>query len=138
MDPGDDLEDLVDDDTAVREVLRDMLAALGHRVAEFRSGEEALRGYEPGLYDLLLTDLGMPGVTGWKLAASVREVDRTVAIGFVTGWGHEVRPETLRNASVDLLMSKPFTLEDVMAVTQQACARLARSGEGPEAGRAAA
>ncbi len=116
---------VVDDDQGVREVLRDMLVALGHQVTEYSSGEEALNAYQPGQYDLILTDLGMPGVTGWKLAQTVREVDEVVTISFVTGWGDEVRPETIERASVNHVVSKPFTLEDVVAATQVAAERLA-------------
>jgi signal transduction histidine kinase/ActR/RegA family two-component response regulator len=125
---------VVDDDQTVREVLRDMLVALGHQVVEFGSGEEALRGYQAGLYDLILTDLGMPGVTGWKLAQTVRALDRTVTISLVTGWGSEVRPETLQRAGVDHVVSKPFTLEDVVAVTRLAAERdPSAPGADPEA-----
>jgi DNA-binding response OmpR family regulator len=67
----------------------------------------------------------MPGVTGWKLAQTVREVDKVVTISFVTGWGDEVRPETMERAGVDHVVSKPFTLEDVVAATQVAAERLA-------------
>jgi len=122
---------VVDDDQGVREVLRDMLVALGHRVMEFGSGEEALRGYRAGLYDLILTDLGMPGVTGWKLAQSVRAVDTAVTISLVTGWGDEVRPETLERAGVNHVVSKPFTLEDVVAVIRLATERGASPGVDP-------
>ncbi len=118
---------VVDDDQGVREVLRDMLLALGHQVTEFSSGEEALQSYRVGLYDLILTDLGMPGVTGWKLAQSVRELDRRVTISFVTGWGDEVRPETIERAGVDHVITKPFTLEEVVAVTRLAAERGARA-----------
>jgi signal transduction histidine kinase/ActR/RegA family two-component response regulator len=130
---------VVDDDQAVREVLRDMLVALGHQVMEFGSGEEALRGYQAGLYDLILTDLGMPGVTGWKLAQSVRAVDKAVTISLVTGWGDEVRPETLERAGVDHVVNKPFTLEDVAVVTRMAAERGgAPRGANPELLRPAA
>ena len=114
---------VVDDDQGVREVLRDMLATLGHGVTVFSSGEEALRAFQPGLYDLILTDLGMPGITGWALAQTVREVDASVTIAFVTGWGDEVRPETTERARVDHVVTKPFTFEDVVEVTRIAADR---------------
>jgi signal transduction histidine kinase/ActR/RegA family two-component response regulator len=120
---------VVDDDQGVREVLRDMLLALGHQVTECALGEEALQGYRVGLYDLILTDLGMPGVTGWKLAQTVRDLDPRVTISFVTGWGDEVRPETIQRAGVDHVITKPFTLEDVVAVTRLAAQRIASASD---------
>ena len=115
---------VVDDDQRVREVLRDMLVALGHQVTAFESGDLALEAYEPGRYDLVLTDLGMPGITGWKLTQLLREVDPDVTIAFVTGWGDEVRPETVERAGVNHVVAKPFTFEDVASVTRLAIERL--------------
>ncbi|HEY6868061.1 MAG TPA: ATP-binding protein [Candidatus Eisenbacteria bacterium] len=127
---------VVDDDEGVREVLRDMLTALGHAVTTYASGDEALRAYRPGLYDLVLTDLGMPGVTGWDLAQTVRDADPAVTIVFVTGWGDEVRPEALQSARVDHVVTKPFTLEDVVVAIERTLA--ADPGAGSEADEPAA
>ena len=114
---------VVDDDEGVRDVLRDMLIALGHRPTVFDTGEPALRDYRPGLYDLIMTDLGMPGITGWKLAQTIRETDPAVTIAFVTGWGDEVRQETLERVAVERVVTKPFTIDDILEVTQFAAAR---------------
>ena len=130
---------VVDDDEGVREVLRDMLSALGHGVTTCASGDEALRAYRPGLYDLVLTDLGMPGVTGWTLAQAVRDADPGVTIVFVTGWGDEVHPEALERARVDHVVTKPFTLEDVvLAIERTLASPGADAGAAPGADRPAA
>ncbi len=130
---------VVDDDQRVRDVLRDMVEALGHQVTAFESGDEALKDYQPGRYDLILTDLGMPGITGWKLTQLVRAVDPTVTIAFVTGWGDEVRPETVERAGVDHVVAKPFTFEDVAEVTRLAAERAdaRNAGEPPAIPKAA-
>jgi CheY-like chemotaxis protein len=69
-----------------------------------------------------MTDLGMPGMTGWQLASHVRALDPDVTIAFVTGWGEEVSQEAMRGAGADLVVAKPFTIEDVERVARAAVA----------------
>src|SRR5207244_1068544 len=112
---------------AVREVLRDMLIQLGHRAVACASGDEALRQHSRGRFQLMLTDLGMPGMTGWKLAEVIRQRDPEVVIAFVTGWGQEVETEAARQAGADRVMTKPFSFEDVIEATRLAMGRLERA-----------
>jgi CheY-like chemotaxis protein len=114
---------VVDDEPAVRDLLRDMVAALGHDVEAYESGVEAFKHYRPGSIDLLLTDLGMPGVSGWKLSSNIRAVDPDVTIVYVTGWGEDMNLDDVREAGADLVIAKPFTLEDVVGATQMAAQR---------------
>ncbi|MBI5710583.1 MAG: response regulator [Candidatus Eisenbacteria bacterium] len=114
---------VVDDDPSVRDVLRDIACALGHRVTACASGEEALAAHRPGRFQLALTDLGMPGMTGWDLARRMRALDPALTIVFVTGWGEEVDPAAVREAGADLVVAKPFTIEDVMHAARFAAER---------------
>ncbi len=118
---------VVDDEQTVRDVLADMVLALGHRVVACASGQEALQEYQPGRFHLVLTDLGMPGITGWKVAEAVRERDPNTVIVFVTGWGEEVNAEAARKAGVDRVVTKPFSLEDIIEATRIAAARVGNS-----------
>jgi CheY-like chemotaxis protein len=61
--------------------------------------------------DVLLTDLVMPGMTGWELAATARTRRPRLRVGVVTGWG-EV-PDTTADAHTvaDFVLSKPVTLD---------------------------
>jgi CheY-like chemotaxis protein len=117
---------VVDDDPAVREVLRDMVAALGHETTALGSGDAALEAHAPGRFDLILTDLGMPGMNGWKLAELIRARDPIVVITFVTGWGEDVDATAMRKAGVALVVAKPFSIEDVVRATELAAERVRR------------
>jgi signal transduction histidine kinase/ActR/RegA family two-component response regulator len=114
---------VVDDESTVRDVLRDMVSALGHRVVACASGHEALEQMRPGRFHLVLTDLGMPGITGWKLAEAVRQRDPATVIVFVTGWGEEVNADAVRKVGADRVVTKPFSLEDILETTRIAAAR---------------
>jgi signal transduction histidine kinase/HAMP domain-containing protein/ActR/RegA family two-component response regulator len=104
---------VVDDEDSVREVLRDIAGACGQRVTAFGSGHDALRDLKAGDFQLVLTDLGMPSMTGWELARRVRAIDPQVTIVFVTGWGEDVDRRAAGEAGADMVLAKPFSFEDV-------------------------
>ncbi|GIV88827.1 MAG: histidine kinase [Chloroflexus sp.] len=104
---------VVDDETAVRQVLTRILERQGHRVVEATSGEEALAQYRPGRYAIICTDLGMPGMSGWELASRVRQIDTTVRIVLVTGWSEQVDPADMQRYGVNAILAKPFTIQSV-------------------------
>ena len=74
--------------------------------------------------DLILTDLGMPGMTGWELAGRVRALDPAVTIVFVTGWGEDVDRRAAGEAGADLVLAKPFSIEDVARAIMLAATRI--------------
>ena len=76
---------LVDDNTVVRDMLVDLVASLGYRADAAASGEEALKLFDRGQYGVVLTDLVMPGMSGWDVLAAVRQRDAHIPIIIVTG-----------------------------------------------------
>ena len=113
----------VDDDPAVLELLGDIVEALGHRVTRQGSAEQALAGFAPGRYDLVLTDLGMPGMNGWDFSRALRALDTTVPLAWITGWGEEIVGDETRQAGADAIVAKPFTIDDVRRLLDLAAAR---------------
>src|SRR2546426_706626 len=112
---------LVDDEHEVREALAEMLQSHGHTVLTAAGADEALARFEsePDL-DLVLTDLVMPGRTGWDVAAGVKARRPHVAVGLITGWGDTTDVDRARRALVDFVVEKPVTVEAL----QEAVARV--------------
>ena len=78
---------LVDDDALIATSTAALLEDLGHRVVEFRSGQEALAAIRAGLRpDLVITDHAMPGMTGVELASALREHEPDLPILLATGY----------------------------------------------------
>ena len=103
---------VIDDDDEVREVVAEMLAAQGHRVLQASGGREGLALLEAGeKMDLVLTDLGMPGVTGWDVARAVRARWPGLPVGMLTGWGEQIDDATPDCRMVAGVLSKPATPE---------------------------
>lgn len=102
---------LVDDEEEVRRALADMLTTQGHTVVQAAGGPDAVRCLEAdAAFDLVVTDLVMPSMTGWQLAAAVKARWPGLRVGVVTGWGARESPLAAR-ASVDFVLSKPVTLD---------------------------
>lgn len=102
---------LVEDDAAVRELLRDELRKLGYRVFEAKHGLEAcLAGAQQlGELQLLLTDVVMPGMNGTELAKHLRVIKPELKLLFISGYSDDVQIGAGDPSSAYL--QKPFTLE---------------------------
>jgi CheY-like chemotaxis protein len=106
---------LVDDDTLVSEILGEILTRLGHCVDSAGDGREALLMYKSRDYDLVITDVVMPGIDGQGMAHKIRNWgnSRTPIIGISgTSW-------LLEGNTFDAVIPKPFTvqaLEDAIAL----------------------
>jgi signal transduction histidine kinase/ActR/RegA family two-component response regulator len=126
---------VVDDEENVRELLRDILESEGYQVTLATGGREALETFGDGrAFDALFTDVGMQGMSGWELAHAVRELDGTIPLAVVTGWGEAVGSGERTAARVDWVLTKPFDAAQVLAIARE----VARRGESRAKGIAAA
>jgi two-component system cell cycle response regulator CpdR len=105
---------LAEDDESMRLFLSRALAKAGHDVEDYADGESAFEALERQAYDLLLTDIVMPGMDGIELARRAADVDPAMKIVFITGFAAVAlssgRP-TPRDAK---MLSKPFHLKDLV------------------------
>jgi GAF domain-containing protein/ActR/RegA family two-component response regulator len=101
---------LVDDEPEVCRVIADILRDLGHTVLGAGGGREALRRLSAeGPVDVVLTDLGMPEMTGWDVARAVKAHSPTLPVGLITGWGTEVVAKPENAGLADFVLAKPVT-----------------------------
>lgn len=113
---------LVDDDPAVRESTRRLLSRRAYRVVGAGSPEEALSALagEAREVDLLLTDVVMPGMSGWELATQIRELRPDLPVLYMSGNpGAVIEPERPLPPGMSFL-SKPFQPQALFAAVQQA------------------
>jgi signal transduction histidine kinase/CheY-like chemotaxis protein len=105
---------VIDDEPEVREMLADLIQTEGHTAVQAAGPREGLTQLETGpLPDLVLTDLGMPDMTGWEVAAAVKSRWPQLTVGLITGWGQE--PPVAPNArkAVDFILGKPVSGEQL-------------------------
>ena len=114
----------IDDDPGLARMLQQMLALAGHEVVTASGGPEGLARLAAEPFDVICTDLGMPGMNGWEVAQRARALAPHVAIVLVTGWDVRVDAATLAHHAVDYVLQKPFRLAAVQEI-------VARALEGP-------
>lgn len=112
---------IIDDEPEVRAVLREFLHAQGHTVAEAADGPSGLARWEAEDFDLVLTDIAMPGMSGWEVAATLKRRSRR-PVGFITGWVSQIDPAQLAASRVDFILAKPFQLDEILRCVAAALA----------------
>jgi DNA-binding response OmpR family regulator len=106
---------VIDDDERVRTLLRDILLFEGHQVIEASDGESGMRYLEKGRsVDMVLTDLGMPLKNGWEVARWIKRNTPQTPVILVTGWGTDLDEEKIRSSGVDLIIGKPFEVNEIL------------------------
>lgn len=121
---------MIDDDDSVREVLVDMLVADGHTVFAARRGREGLALLDRGeRVDLVVTDLGMPEMTGWEVARAIYSRWPRLPVVLLTGWGDTLNVGEVQREAVALIVSKPVTAE-ALARLVAVCDSGPRAAEG--------
>jgi CheY-like chemotaxis protein len=111
---------VVDDEPYNLEFYGDCLALHGHTVVVASDGQSALEQHQREQPDLVITDLTMPGMSGWELAAELKRRDPVLPVIMLSGWGAQEEEAHSRGLEIDLLLSKPIAIEDLLASVQQA------------------
>lgn len=114
---------VVDDEKQIVDLLSMMLDGLGHKVIGVTDGQEALNHIEKENFDLVITDLGMPAVSGWDVATKAKSRKPGLPVILVTGWGAEYESIDLKKAGIDAVLSKPFRLDELKKIISKQCAR---------------
>jgi signal transduction histidine kinase/ActR/RegA family two-component response regulator len=114
---------VVDDEVDVRELLRDILESKGCNVILAEGAREALSLFDADNFDGVLTDVGMPGMSGWELAHAIRERNRHIPLAVITGWGDAVGSDDQKIAQVDWVVTKPFTADRILELAQEVSKR---------------
>jgi response regulator RpfG family c-di-GMP phosphodiesterase len=114
---------VVDDERVIREILAEFLALEGFSVHTVEDGEKALTELRLRPYDLLITDLKMPRLSGLQLLERVEQERLGVLTVLMTGFGTvETAIEAMKKGAYDYLL-KPFKVEEVIHVVQRALHR---------------
>lgn len=110
---------VIEDEDDVRELLCDILTSSGHEVVSASRGKEGVAIFQKQNCDLVFTDLGMPGLSGWQVAKEIKQISRDTPIALITGWDLEEKKEESKQNGVDTIITKPFRVEQVLQAVQQ-------------------
>ena len=111
---------IVDDEAAQLRALCDTLELEGYSTRGFGSGPEALATLSPGEFDLLLTDLMMPGMDGITLIDAAKKIDPSIGALVMTGHGTiDTAVRAMQGGALDYIL-KPFRLNVILPVIARA------------------
>jgi PAS domain S-box-containing protein len=96
---------LVEDDVLIRLNTADMLEEMGHKITEAGSGDQALDILKNGSFDVLFTDIGLPGISGIDLAKSARSLFPDLTVIFATG---DPKVPKLEGTGITKVLLKPY------------------------------
>ena len=118
----------VDDEPAIHKLGKKSLERLGYRVQCFSSPLEALESFmaDPESFDLLITDMAMPGMTGVQLASETLTIRPGMPILLCTGFSEKISEEIAREMGISSFAVKPLDRVDLAARVRQA---LDKAGE---------
>lgn len=114
---------VVEDEENIREVLEEILSAAGHEVAQASSGEEGIELFKKHRQDLVITDLGLPGLSGWEVASAVKNENPSTPVVLFTGWGVKLDQEQAKRKSIDRFINKPFNMEQILSLVSELLAQ---------------
>lgn len=116
---------IVDDDKLLCELLEDLLSQEAKiRVVSANNGLDAIKKIRENNFDLILTDLMMPGANGIEVLKTAKEIDEGVHVIIITGFASlETAMEAIRKGAYDYI-TKPFKLDEIKIVVQNACEKI--------------
>lgn len=120
---------IVDDEIELLDVLKDYFEGSSHELCLCSTGEEAISELEKGKFDVVLTDINLPGVDGLEVLRQAKELDEHASVILITGNANVFNAvEALRKGAFDYI-TKPFNLFDLEKVIEKALERRKLSEE---------
>jgi PAS domain S-box-containing protein len=122
---------LVDDEIRIVQMLQQMLESSGYKVTGLTNGKEALDVFRknPAEFDLVITDMTMPKITGGDLAGELLRIRSDIPIILCTGFN--ISKETAKSLGVTELLAKPLLKEEVERVVKKVLDSRQRRGPCP-------
>ena len=117
---------IIDDEPNIRQLFRNMFPYGEHEITVASNGGQGIDLFRQGEFDVIFTDIGMPGMSGWEVARRIRTMDPLIPIIVITGWGHHLDQEKIRSSGIDLVLTKPFQVGKIFDTIAQAIELKAR------------
>jgi len=101
---------LIDDEEQITKIAGLMLQKLGYKTVSFRSSEKALKEFKesPGSFDLVITDMTMPRMTGKMLAREILKIRSDLPVILCTGYSDLVSEKDCRREGISAVLMKPY------------------------------
>ncbi len=117
---------VIDDEEEIRKMMVHGLSLFNYQVDTACDGEEGLRLFAEKRHDVVLTDLGMPSLSGWEVCKAIKQLNVKTPVGMITGWGMEMDEEKERESGVDFIVSKPLDFANILNIISRSLGGLSQ------------
>ncbi len=109
---------VVEDDDEVRSMLNDYLTFLGYETVTAADGLEGLNRIKERSYDLVITDIAMPYVSGIGIISILKKEHPEIPVIAITGYGYHAE-ELAQEKNADYIMGKPFDVQKLKEAVEK-------------------
>jgi CheY-like chemotaxis protein/anti-sigma regulatory factor (Ser/Thr protein kinase) len=110
---------VIEDEEDVRTLLADILTEGGHHVVTASDGSRGIELFKENDFDLVFTDLGMPGVSGWQVAETIKNINNKTPVAVITGWNVELNKKEMKERGVNFIAHKPFEVNHILNLVSE-------------------
>jgi CheY-like chemotaxis protein len=114
---------VIEDETIVREAMANVLSLEGHQVTLASDGESGIELFKKEQFDIVFTDLGMSGLSGWEVTRALKGHNPDTPVIIVTGLGVTIGESEVESSGVDGVLSKPFYTTALLDLIQRVAAK---------------
>jgi len=101
---------VIDDEIGILQIIRQALTKFGHNVETAADGQEGIRKFDDGSFDIVITDIRMPGIDGNGVVKHIRNSEKQfIPVIAISG-----TPWLMESNAFDMVLAKPFTLEKLV------------------------
>jgi signal transduction histidine kinase len=112
---------VVEDEESIRRFLTKALTQLGHSPRTVADAQEGLAAFAEERFDLIITDLGLPGMSGEELAQTIARKSPATPVILLTGWSSQLKDEAQPLAGVTNILGKPITIGTLSSSIAAVC-----------------
>ena len=109
----------VDDDIVIHAMAKKLLEGSEYDLHLAESGQEALDLLQRHTFDLMITDLGMPRMSGWQLANRIKGKYPAMKVAILTGLNYEITPQIMDQYDISYAVQKPISKENAVDMIRE-------------------
>jgi DNA-binding response OmpR family regulator len=91
----------------------------GHEVETASNGKRGIEKFKKEVFDMVLTDLGMPGISGWQVAEKIKGINGNVPSALIMGWSIDLKESEIKGRRIDFVIKKPYRLDQLVNMDQE-------------------
>ena len=110
---------VIDDDKSICQMLDEMLSSDNYYIETFSDSPEAVERFYEYPFDVVITDLKMPDLSGWQVAKRVKEKNPSIPVIMITGSKTMYFEKSMAEFGVDYVLNKPFSMEKILEVVSE-------------------